>query len=249
MAVASLAGIGLALTCALTPPSATADTGCARARYFLLNRHLAPASLDSCAAALARAHRSGPENEARLALRAQLLVTMGELAPNRATRMDRYSAARAAADSLRTVSGQNPAGHVWWAAAQGRILQMRGVAAAALGAAEIRRANERALALDPDCALASYALGRLCEELPGMLGGGPKRAEAWYRRGVASDPNYTIIRLALAQALARQGRRDEARREIERMLAVSNSTNPAETALSDRPAAQALLGQLGATEP
>jgi len=77
MAVASLAGIGLALTCALTPPSATADTGCARARYFLLNRHLAPASLDSCAAALARAHRSGPENEARLALRAQLLVTMG----------------------------------------------------------------------------------------------------------------------------------------------------------------------------
>ncbi len=225
--------------------SAAPDSACARARYFLLNRHLGPSYLDSCNAALAFAARTGPANEDRLALRSQYLLLRGDLSQNIDAKVNWSTAARAAADSLRSTNERNPLGHLWWAAAQGRLLQLRGTGAAALGASELRRENERALELDPGCALASFALGRMYEELPRLVGGGPAKAEAWYRRGVASDPNYTIIRLALARVIIRQGRRVEGTTELRRVLAVSTPTNPAEAELEDRTAARVLLRQLG----
>jgi len=239
---AALAAVHLVLALATAAPP---DSACIRARYYLLNWHLDSSYLDSCEAALAASARTGAGDEARLALRARLLLVRGEREANRKAKAHWYAAARAAADSLRKVNGQNAAGHLWWAAAQGRILQLRGMASAAMGSAELRRENERALELDPDCALASFALGRIYEELPGLLGGGLKKAETWLRRAVASDPNHTIIHLALARLLIKQGRREEARAELERLLAVTNPTNPAEAVLDDRPAATALLDSLG----
>jgi thioredoxin-like negative regulator of GroEL len=61
---------------------------------------------------------------------------------------------------------------------------------------------------------------------------------------LATDPNYTIIRLELARVYARRRRRDEARRELEFLLATDRPTNPAEFALDDRPAALELLKSL-----
>jgi len=225
-------------------PAPTAGSRYAQARHWLLNWHLDPSYLDSCTAALAPSPRSGTEKEERLELRARLMMVRADREADPKSKAVLYLAARAAADSLRALNECNPSGHVWWAAAQGRVLELRGPAAAARGAASLRRENERALALDPDCALARFALGRIYEELPGLLGGGIRKAEACYRRGVGSDPNYTIIRLALARALLRQGRRDEARGQLELLLAVTAPTNPAEAALDDRPAAEALLDSL-----
>jgi len=229
-----LAAIWLAAALALP-----GDSLCERAEYIMHNRHREPAWFDSCSAILARC-----TGTRRLTLRAEALITIGESETGRADKMRWYVAARAAAESLRAADDRDPYGFVWWAAAQGRILQMRGMVVAVAGAADLRRANERALELDPDCALASFALGRMQEELPGLLGGGPKKAEAWYRRGVASDPNYTIIRLALARALAGQRRREEALAELTRLLAVENPTSPAEAELYDRPAALELRARL-----
>jgi len=246
MAVAvALVQLALALATAPSQPVALHESACARARHYLLNWHLDPSHLDSCEAELARATRSGLEDEERLALRARLLLVRGEREANRKSKAGWFTAARAVADSLRAANDRNPAGHLWWAAAQGRLLQLRGTASAAMGSAELRRENERALELAPDCALACFALGRICEELPGLLGGGLKKAEASFRRGVASDPDYTVVRLGLARVLARQRRSSEARAELTQLLAVENPTNPAEAALSDRPAARALLDSLG----
>ena len=129
----AVARLAVALATAAPQPTVPLDSACVRARYFLLNWHLDSSYLDSCEAALAAAARSGPENEERLALRAQLLLVRGEREANRKAKADWYATARGAADSLRTVNGQNPAGHLWWAAAQGRILQLRGMASAAMG--------------------------------------------------------------------------------------------------------------------
>jgi hypothetical protein len=240
----ALVQLALALATAPARPTMLPSPHCDRARYYLLNWHLNPSYLDSCEAELAAVVSKGPEEEQRLALRARLLLVRGEREANRKSKAGWFAAARAVADSLRATNIRNPAGHLWWAAAQGRLLQLRGVASAAMGSAELRRENERALELDPDCALASFALGRICEELPGLFGGGLKKAEAWYRRAVASDPNYTIVRLGLARVLVRQRRPAEARAQLAQLLAVENPTNPAEAALCDRPAAKALLDSL-----
>ena len=239
---AALAAVHLVLALATAAPP---DSACIRARHYLLNWHLDSSYLDSCEAELAIAPLSGPAGEQRLALRSRLLLVRGAREANPRARANWYVAARAAADSLRAANEQNAAGHVWWAAAQGRVLELRGMASAAMGAAELRRANKRALELDPDCAVASFALGRMYEELPKLLGGGPNKAEKWFRRGVESDPNYTIIRLGLARVLAKQGRSDEARVQLGRLFVVTTPTNPAEAALDDRPAAMVLLEQLG----
>jgi tetratricopeptide (TPR) repeat protein len=223
---------------------ASPDSALLRARYFLFNRHLVSSYLDSCDAELAAAARKGTGDEERLALRAQYLLLRGELAQNPEAKVSWSYAARAAADSLRSMNEQNPLGHLWWAAAQGRIMQQRGPGAAIGGFTGLRRENERALELDPGCALASFALGRMYEELPKLFGGGPNKAETWFRRGIESDPNYTIIHLGLARVLAKQGRSDEARVQLRRLLAVTTPTNPAEAALDDRPAAAAMLEQL-----
>jgi predicted Zn-dependent protease len=243
----SVAAAVFCLLGALAPvavQTAPAVSSCQRARYFLLNWHLRSGGLDSCEAALATIIDTGRQREERLALRAQLLIVRGEFEASPTVKARWYTDARAAADSLRAVNDQNPLGHLWWAVAQGRVLELRGKVSAAMGAAALRRENERALDLDPNCALASYALGRMYEELPGPFGGSLNKADAWLRRGVASDPNYTIIRLGLARVLAKQGRRDEAVAELHRLLAVTHPSNPAEAALNDRPAAKALLDSL-----
>jgi len=230
-------------------PAPAAGTRYARARYWLLNWHLGPAYLDSCAAVLAPAVGCGAEREERLELRARLLMVKGDRESSPASRAGWYASARAAAETLRALNERNPSGHVWWAVAQGRILELQGMVAAARGAAAVRRENERALELDRDCALAGFALGRMYEALPGLLGGGAKKAEVRYRRALASDSNYTIIRLALARVLVRLGRCEEARAELGRLLATASPSNPAEAALEDRPTATALLDSLGGSEP
>jgi len=217
---------------------------CERARWFLINRHLDPAYLDSSGAALAATAHTGRANEERLAIKAHLFMVRGEDEEDPQLKARLYAAARAAADSLRAANEKNPLGHVWWAAAQGRLLEQRNMVAAAAGVAQVRRENERALELDPGCALASFALGRMYEELPRLLGGNLKKAERFLRQGVTSDPNYTVIRLELARVLARQGRREDAVTELRRLLAVTTPTEPAENALNDRPAAVALLQRL-----
>jgi tetratricopeptide (TPR) repeat protein len=109
---------------------------------------------------------------------------------------------------------------------------------------DLKRSYQRVIELDSGYALAWYALGRLYAELPAVLGGDLDLAEQYLRHGLAADPSYTTIRLELARVCVRQQRRDEARRELETLLATGQPTDPAEFVLDDRPAALGLLKSL-----
>jgi hypothetical protein len=222
------------------------DTLCRRAEWFLLNRHLDAGYMDSCGALLRVARSRGPGDARSLVLQARYCVQRGEDAGTKDDKLKWFLRARAVADTLRCADGTNADGHLWWATAQGSILRLQGPLAAALGAGEVRRGLERAVALNPQSALAWYAVGCLYDRLPGLAGGSLKKTEGCLRRGVAADSNYTIIRLGLAQLLVRQRRYGEARAEAESVLATENPTHPAEFVLNDRPAALALLESLKA---
>jgi tetratricopeptide (TPR) repeat protein len=174
------------------------------------------------------------------------MMQLGDDAPGREEKRDWYVKARAAADTLRRLNPKSPDGYMWWATAQGRIGQLDGIVSSAHMIDDLKREYQRALELDSGYALAWYALGRLYAELPSLLGGSLNRAEEYLRHGLAADPNYTLIRLELARVCVRQQRRDEARRELETLLATSQPTDPAEFVLDDRPAALELLESLGA---
>ncbi|MBN2538337.1 hypothetical protein JXB37_08695, partial [candidate division WOR-3 bacterium] len=93
-------------------------------------------------------------------------------------------------------------------------------------------------------ALARYALGRLFNELPGMLGGSRSRAEDELRAALEADPRLTIARLELARVLAATGRLPEARCQLDTLLAETEPGHPAEYFRHDRPAALELRARL-----
>lgn len=229
---------------ALAP--ADADSACGRASYLLRHQHLDQTWFDSARTIVAGIRQRDPDNEAGLCLWSRVMLQLGDNAPGRREKRGWYAKARAAADTLRRLDPQNPNGHMWWATAQGKIGQLDGIISSAGMVGGLKRAYQRVLELDSGYALAWYALGRLYAELPSLLGGSLNRAEEYLRHGLAADPNYTIVRLELARVYARGQRRDEARRELETMLATGQPTNPAEFVLDDRPAALELLESLQA---
>ena len=228
------------------PPATGAD--CARAESYYLSRHVNASYLDSSYELLKGRPAAGREGERQLALRARVQVQLGERAQSPDAKLDWFRAAKATAEELRVRNAGNAEGHLWWATAQGSIGQVRGVLSSVMMVGELRREFELALQLDSGLALAHFALGRMFEEVPGLMGGSLGKAEQQYELGVAADSNYTVIRLALAQILLRRGLRSVARAQLDRVLATREPTDPAEFHLDDEPAARALLARLG-TEP
>lgn len=125
-------------------------------------------------------------------------------------------AARAAA-ALRP---DRPEGHFWLAATMGGLAESAGVLRGLKFRGAIKAALERVLALDPAYlgGAADRALGRWYYKVPRLFGGSPERAVEHLRRALTYDPDSTIGRYFLAEALLRLGRRDEARAELRRVL-------------------------------
>jgi len=218
-----------------------ADSACERASYLLCHRHLNQTWFDSARTIVAGVRRRDPANETGLCLWTRILLLTGDDAQGAAERRAWYVKARAVADTLRRRSPRNPNGHMWWATAQGKLGQCDGIFSSAGMIGDVKREFGQALELDSDYALAWYALGRLHAQLPSLLGGNLSLAESYFRRGLAVDSDYTIIRLELARVYLRQRRRAEAECELHALLATSRPTDPAEFVLDDRPAALELL--------
>jgi tetratricopeptide (TPR) repeat protein len=223
---------------------AAIDPPVVRAEHFYLNRHLNPAWLDSAWAVTADARAGAPADPQLAILWARLNIERGDNATQSGEALKWYDRAAAVADTMRRERPDLAAGYFWWATARGSAGRVRGIINSLGILGPVRSAFERAVELDSGFALGWFALGKLYLELPPFAGGGAAKAERYLRRGVDLDPHYTIIRLELARALVRLGRRAEAAAELRTLLAEGQPTHPAEFALSDKPAAEALLAEL-----
>ena len=65
---------------------------------------------------------------------------------------------------------------------------------------------------------ADRALGRWYFKVPGLFGGSRKKSEEHLRKSLAYDPRSTASLFFLAETLLDDGRRDEARAELQRVL-------------------------------
>jgi tetratricopeptide (TPR) repeat protein len=152
-----------------------------------------------------------------------------------------YDRGRQAARRAVEVDRMSAPAHFWYAANTARWGQVKGVARSLFLLPDVQRGIDTVLELDP-LFPAVYALaGNVYYEVPGLLGGDIARAEAMFRRGLELDPHFTAMRVGLAKTLIRRGRVAEARRELERVLAESAPTNPANFTVQDLPEAKRLL--------
>ncbi len=223
----------------------TADSLFSRAAYLFFNRHLGPGYLDSAYTLLAKVRQLEPTHERGLYLWSRIHVQKGDNTEDQAEKIRFYERARSIAETLKVVKPGNPDGWMWWAVAQGRIGQTRGVMNSLFMVPSLKTSFLRVLELDSTYATAYDALGVLYYELPGIAGGNLAKSEEYLLRGLKHDPNYTLLRLDLAKVYIRQKKWQQARDQLNLLLATENPTYPADFVLDDRPEACRLLRQIG----
>jgi len=122
-------------------------------------------------------------------------------------------------DAIR-LAGNRAEGHFWLAANMGRLAESFGMLPALKYRGRIKEELERVLAIDPTWqgGSADAALGQWYATVPRLFGGSRQRAEQHLRLALDHDANNTSALLFLGEMLAAEGRTDEARVLLRRVL-------------------------------
>ncbi|HEX8087824.1 MAG TPA: tetratricopeptide repeat protein [Blastocatellia bacterium] len=126
-----------------------------------------------------------------------------------------------AAKKAVALDGARVEGHFWLAAASGELADMKGGIGSVGLVKIIRKEFEAALAIEPSYENgASYlALGQIDLSMPRLLGGSERRGMARLEEGLRAYPSNAELKLATAEAYEKKGRKDEARKLLESILA------------------------------
>ena len=153
----------------------------------------------------------------------------------------------AAARAAIAAQPRKPEGHFWLAANMGALAESFGLRQGLKYRGDIKEALLTVLKLDPafQQGSADRALGRWYFKVPGLFGGSRKKSEEHLRRSLEYNPNSTASRYFLAETLAEEGRRDEAKVELQRVLEAPADSQWAPEDREFKAKARALLARLG----
>jgi tetratricopeptide (TPR) repeat protein len=140
-----------------------------------------------------------------------------------------------------------PEGHFWIAANMGALAESAGIRAGLKYRKPVKDELETVLRLDPGfmAGSADRALGRWYFEVPGLFGGSNTKAEAHLRASLKYDDQSTVSHFFLAEVLLDEGRKDEARAELQRVLGATVDPEWAPEDNDYKTRAGALLRKLG----
>ena len=124
-------------------------------------------------------------------------------------------------------------GHFWLAANYGGFSEQKGALKALQMVKKIRAEMETVLRLNDRYmdGGAYLALGEMDKELPRIVGGNLSRAITRLEQGLKVAPQNLELKLAMAEAYLEDGRKEDARRQLQEII--SRSVNPSR-AKSDR---------------
>lgn len=108
----------------------------------------------------------------------------------------------------------------------------------------IKRAFNRAVALDAGYIRGYGGLGTMYYELPGIVGGSTDKAIGYLKQAMAIDSNYAYAYVELARIYIEKKRVQEAKNMLQKVLEMKNPTLPADYVIDDRPRAARLLEQI-----
>jgi tetratricopeptide (TPR) repeat protein len=239
----------LVLVAALVVPLAV---GTARAqsplaaelRAFAFRYHQDPPRLDALYLGLTEAVKTDSHLDNFLAL-AQAAFIWGDIrARTPEDKLAAYERGRQSGHRAVELAPRNALAHLWLAVNAGRWGQTKGVLRSLFLLPTVREHMEAALELDPRLVPAYTLAGTVYAEVPRLFGGDLEKSEALFRKGLALDSRWTGARVGLARTLIQRGRRDEARRELEQVVAEREPRNLADWTLKDSREARELLAAL-----
>jgi tetratricopeptide (TPR) repeat protein len=152
-----------------------------------------------------------------------------------------YDRGRQIGERAVELAPRNAEAHVWYAINTGRYGQARGIMRSLFLLPTVRREIDTILELDPKNLRAHSLAGNVYMEVPRIAGGDREKAEEFFKKGLAIDPHFTVLRVDLARLYIATGRHPEARRELRRVLEERAPRNVADWTVKDAPRARALL--------
>src|SRR3984893_17338657 len=140
-----------------------------------------------------------------------------------------------------------PEGHFWIAANMGALAESFGIRAGLKYRKPVKEELEAVLRLDPAFmrGSADRALGRWYFEVPRLFGGSNTKAEAHLRASLSYDEQSTVSHFFLAELLLDEGRKDEARTELAKVLGAAVDPEWAPEDNDYKARAEVLLRKLG----
>jgi hypothetical protein len=133
-------------------------------------------------------------------------------------RREAYEAGAKAAEEAFMLDDTNADAHFFHAVNVGSAARLKGVTNGAMVVKEMKQCAQRAIDLNPKHPQALQLMGALLIELPWMLGGDEKKAQEYLERAIAADGNYTKARILIAKLYKKQGRIQEARKQLEAVV-------------------------------
>lgn len=151
-----------------------------------------------------------------------------------------------AGETAQALGPNRPEGHFWTAANMGEVGEKYGMRAGLKYRKAIKTSLETLLKIDPAFleGAADRALGRWYHKVPRMLGGGHKQAEAHLRASLKHDPNSVLSHLFLGELLLDEGRKAEARTELETVVNAAGNPQWAPEEADYKQRAKDLLAKL-----
>ena len=124
------------------------------------------------------------------------------------------------------IDSGKPDGHFWLAAGYGGVAEKRGMFKALTLIGKIRSGMETVVRIAPDYehANAYLALCELDRQLPRIIGGSVPRAISYCEKGIRIAPSNLDLKLALARTYQEAGRKTDARRQLEELIAMPVGT-------------------------
>lgn len=147
---------------------------------------------------------------------------LGKAEPDQAKATEAFERGRDAGRIAERVGNERPDGHFWFAANLGELARMSPVTVGIKSVDEIRESLEKVISIDPSYQGASSydALGQLEMGTRTFKGGSAEKAIEYYKRGIELAPTNSNTRLHLAEAYLALKRDNEARTELDHLIAM-----------------------------
>lgn len=171
--------------------------------------------------ALRQAQAGGPSNYELAWRLAKLNYYLGSHSADDTEREKAFREGTEAGKLAVKLQDGKPEGHFWLGANYGGNAQISMLAGYA-DSEDIKREMETVLKLDEgfQAGSAYMVLGQVYLESPRLLGGDAQKAIEYFQKGLKFGPNNALLRWHLAQAYADANRKEDARKEIEGLLAM-----------------------------
>lgn len=158
-----------------------------------------------------------------------------------------FNAGIAAGQQAEQLEPNRPEGHFWVAANMGELAESYGLRAGMKYRKPIKAELETVLRLDPAYhgGAADRGLGRWYDKVPRLFGGSEKLAEAHLKKSLDYDANSPITHYFLAELYLDQGRKPDARAELQKVIAAKPDPDDPAEAADYKQKAETLLAKIG----